>query len=269
MIRSTRCKFFLLIVFLLQTLCWAEDSTPSGKAMYEGLRSRQFMREWLIGGPFPLTLSSELLVPGETDGRRNPYEVKLQTEALRYDFLKEHGGEAQIVPTEGMTHTFGDQTYTWKYNESKGNNIDFTISYNNVEYAIAYAYAEVVISEATQVILALGSDDGVQVWLNGEKVHDRWAARSLRPDEDWIPVSLRTGVNRLLIKVQNLTRDWGFSARFYAMGDIEQSTLVSLQLENLAEDPRLVPVLITTGCIFLGGLILVVIAYQLLKRYGY
>ena len=28
--------------------------------------------------------------------------------------------------------------------------------------------------EAASALLALGSDDGVRVWLNGEKVHDHW-----------------------------------------------------------------------------------------------
>ena len=81
---------------------------------------------------------------------------------------------------------------------------------------MAYAASEIVMPEAASALLALGSDDGVKVWLNGEKVHDRWALRGLETDADLVPLQLKKGTNRLLLKVQNGKRAGDLFAEFPA-----------------------------------------------------
>lgn len=62
-------------------------------------------------------------------------------------------------------------------------------------------------------MLLLGSDDGVEVWLNGASVHRLNRARGLTLDEDRIPIRLKEGWNRLLIKVYQGKGGWGLGAR--------------------------------------------------------
>lgn len=75
------------------------------------------------------------------------------------------------------------------------------------------AYVETAIwSEAAQPArLAVGSDDGVKVWLNGTLVHSNPALRGLVPGEDQVDVTLQQGWNRLVLKVVNASGGWGFS----------------------------------------------------------
>jgi hypothetical protein len=49
--------------------------------------------------------------------------------------------------------------------------------------------------------LYIGSDDGIQVWLNGRKVHDKKVTRRLSAAADKVPVELKTGKNLLLLKL--------------------------------------------------------------------
>jgi putative heme-binding domain-containing protein len=67
---------------------------------------------------------------------------------------------------------------------------------------VVYYFAVTVDSTADQpATLAIGSDDGIQVWLNGHKVHDHNVTRALTPGEDKVKVQLKPGKNLLLLKL--------------------------------------------------------------------
>jgi len=57
---------------------------------------------------------------------------------------------------------------------------------------------------------AIGSDDGVKVWLNGEVVHKNKVARGCQCGEDKVAVTLKAGWNPLLVKVLQGGGGWGF-----------------------------------------------------------
>jgi len=54
-----------------------------------------------------------------------------------------------------------------------------------------------------RTLLALGSDDGCQAFLNGARLLDAPAARSARPAQDVLALELEAGWNRLLLRVRN------------------------------------------------------------------
>ncbi len=62
--------------------------------------------------------------------------------------------------------------------------------------------------------MLLGSDDGVQVWINGSLVHERDVQRALVPDDDRVTVRLRAGANSLLFKVHNQGGPAALAVRF-------------------------------------------------------
>jgi lysophospholipase L1-like esterase len=81
----------------------------------------------------------------------------------------------------------------------------------------AFGYALTVLNSPVDqdAELLLGSDDGFAVWLNGETVGanleiGRWA----QPDSDRFPVRLKKGPNVLLVKITQMSGEWGFCVRF-------------------------------------------------------
>ncbi|MFC1672061.1 HEAT repeat domain-containing protein [Planctomycetota bacterium] len=78
----------------------------------------------------------------------------------------------------------------------------------------AYLRAVVESSEEKQVLLELGSDDGVKVWLNGKVIHANNTARGVRPAEDKVKTVLKAGENVLLVKITQGNGGWGACARF-------------------------------------------------------
>ncbi len=67
---------------------------------------------------------------------------------------------------------------------------------------VIYYFAVVLISSAAQPAhLNIGSNDGIQVWLNGEKVHEFAKPRGLKAGDDKVAVQLKNGKNLILLKL--------------------------------------------------------------------
>lgn len=67
---------------------------------------------------------------------------------------------------------------------------------------VIYYFASTIDSATDQpATLAIGSDDGIQVWLNGQKVHDHRVTRALQAGQDKVQVQLKAGKNLLLLKL--------------------------------------------------------------------
>lgn len=80
--------------------------------------------------------------------------------------------------------------------------------YNAAAYALSYLHAP----RDLDVVLALGSDDGLIVWLNGVEVHRNKIGRPYSPRQDRVPARLKAGANVLLMKINQGGGDWGFGA---------------------------------------------------------
>ncbi len=74
----------------------------------------------------------------------------------------------------------------------------------------AYLRTTIRSEKAQDVVLTLGSDDGVKVWLNGRPIHEKNVTRGLNCDEDQAKASLKEGENVLLVKVTQGGSDWSF-----------------------------------------------------------
>ena len=75
------------------------------------------------------------------------------------------------------------------------------------------------------VELSLGSDDTIDVWLNGEKVLSKKVFRAPKADQDKITVNLVPGENHLLMKICNKGGPAGFYFSETQKGDVPNSIL--------------------------------------------
>jgi len=91
--------------------------------------------------------------------------------------------------------------------------VDFLGVFSDDTMAVAYAATALHAATDTAGQVWIGSDDGVAVWVNGERVLARDGQRSAAPDQDRAAVELRAGWNPVLIKVDQWDGDWGFYFR--------------------------------------------------------
>lgn len=79
-----------------------------------------------------------------------------------------------------------------------------------------YLFRYITVTEATTLPVSLGSDDGLEVWINGTKVLSKDVPRSAAPAQDRVELPLRAGENALLLKVYNRIGGHGF---YFSMDD--------------------------------------------------
>ena len=151
-----------------------------------------YIHEWLVLGAFPHEWDAERLSfdPIHEEAAQNPAEGRFG------------GGEKWRRVATGDVLDF------------RGADCGFAVH----EHAIAYAHVYVKAASERHVTLAVGSDDGVGVWVNGERVLWADVTRGLRRDESSAPVTLRAGWNRVLFKVSQGIGDWQLCARFLDSG---------------------------------------------------
>jgi len=171
------------------------DQTDLGAATYDGLVSGEFMQKWLILGPIPIQVPANQDLPSE--------------ETQVADFAIDHIDTAQFTPAV----TINQDQYTWSALECERGVIRFSNKYKQHDYHTIYAWSQINMPEEKQTTLAIGSDDGVKVWLNGELVHENWDHRGAYYDNDKFPVTFKKGVNHLVLKIQNGDQYWGMVAR--------------------------------------------------------
>lgn len=181
------------------------------------------INEWFVLRPIKVSEKDfESSVVGEkADGTvvLNAFEVNsgkisraAQMSAFNSDWFAAAGADS-VRPKEGDRQIIGDENVvTWQKVRSKNGFVDLQTSVP-LDYTVGYAWAEFDSPRETEAWLGLGSDDGVKIWLNGEQVYDKWIRRPSRLDDDVVPLHLKKGANRILIKIQNATLDWSFIYR--------------------------------------------------------
>lgn len=106
---------------------------------------------------------------------------------------------------------------------------------------VAYLKAELQSPADHAAVLLLGSDDGVKAWLNGTVVHSQNVDRGWVVDQDVVPVTLKTGVNELLLKITQGAGGWMASARIVGT-DGQPIPGLSVQAQGGAAVAAVVPV---------------------------
>lgn len=76
--------------------------------------------------------------------------------------------------------------------------------------ASCYLYGTIETGAASTVTVAMGSDDGLAVWLNGALVHAVDEPRGLDPQADQVALPLVAGTNHLLVKVTEGAGGWAW-----------------------------------------------------------
>jgi hypothetical protein len=152
-----------------------------------------YFQFWLLCGPFP-----NVAWKGRTT-----------------DYLTSLGGESKARPIPGtmVTTEDGRQLRFSKFVSRIQNKIELDQIFSPNTEVVAYAYCRIDSPDERRVRATLGSNDGIQIYLNGEKVYQKFAKRSLIPDEDEVFLQLNKGKNHVLLKIDQNKGGWGFSFR--------------------------------------------------------
>jgi serine/threonine-protein kinase len=141
---------------------------------------------WYAIGPFDCKQQN-----GRFKGFRTPYPPEKEI-----DLTKSYRGK-------------GDQEISWESRPdfAPGQLVDLR-RYTDNDEACVYLYHEMSVDVPLSLPLSLGSDDTLTVWLNGECLLAREVKRGAAPDQERVTLNLKSGKNRLLLKVCNANSTW-------------------------------------------------------------
>ena len=94
-------------------------------------------------------------------------------------------------------------------------NLNFAEHFEFTNDQSVYVAAEVEVSEAISVALSSGSDDGVTIWLNGEKLLEKLVLRGAVLGDDKLKLELKAGRNEILFRVNNAGGGWHLVAKIH------------------------------------------------------
>jgi HEAT repeat protein len=83
---------------------------------------------------------------------------------------------------------------------------------------VGYLRSNIWSDKQQTVRFAVGSNDGIKVWLNGKVVHSNNVMRTISRDEDVFEATLRAGWNPLMMKITQNGGQWSACARLQSPG---------------------------------------------------
>jgi hypothetical protein len=136
---------------------------------------------WMLIGPFP-----------------NGFDTVYPPEK-EIDFTKQYDGKGGKV--------------AWRKTDYKDGAVNNLAVFGKPELnndAVCYIAREIVTTGTTEIPLSLGSDDGLAVFVNGERVLADNQQRAIAPDQNRVAIRLKPGKNTLLLKITQGYGEWSF-----------------------------------------------------------
>ena len=88
-----------------------------------------------------------------------------------------------------------------------------------------YLFRTITVERDTILLVSLGSDDGIQVWLNGTEILANNTDRGTAPDQERIDLVLKKGENKFLMKINNNSGGFGY---YFRLDDAGVNTIWKL-----------------------------------------
>lgn len=158
---------------------------------------RDYIREWRVIGPFPLA---------DADRQGLGVVMPIEQPLLAAD---DRGLERLLAGPFAQAPDGRKLLWQTLSADARGF-VDLGAALGQTDWALAYAVVEVQSGCEREVILRCGSDDAIAVWVNGQRVHFQQLGRAYTPDSDRFLARLKSGRNRIVVKIQNYTAGWGF-----------------------------------------------------------
>ena len=149
--------------------------------------------EWLLVGPFP---NPQTVGTEHSPALDSLYGPELDSDPER-DYALPGGASAT------WRRVSGDPTGYVRLNPH----------FQPSDWVAAYAQSSLFSPSPREATLLLGADDAHQLWVNGDLVSMRQGRNISVADDLEVPVRLREGWNRVLLKVADLDGGWAFHLR--------------------------------------------------------
>ncbi len=160
---------------------------PELRTIFAGLAP---IAQWRLVGPFPIDANAVL-------SPEKPIDPKASFEGA------------------------GGKRVAWRSAEAidDGGQINLGRIYSQGDDLAAFGYAEIQSAVDRSAQMAVGSDDTLTIWLNGQEVYQFADRRGFNPESSRFEIHLKKGTNRVLIRCGNRGGPWQFAVSVTAPAD--------------------------------------------------
>jgi pentatricopeptide repeat protein len=172
---------------------------------------------------FRLLLSDLYFHEGDTNRAQEQLRIvgmpKEQLWLVIGSFDNEDGFQKKFTPEKKIdlskTYKENSATMSWQHPDDsmRDGYINLAQLYKKSDMAVAYGLIYLKSPDQRAAQLRLGTDESVKVWLNDQEVWRMNRIRGAIIDDDVANVTLKPGLNKILIKVINRWAEWGFYFR--------------------------------------------------------
>ncbi len=173
---------------------------PPDKETSPFLTNANFVMDWTIIGPFTFK---------DTD-----FGGGMQTDSIDREFMTDE-------PNLGCRTSKAPEGFKWTRITGSGKanagEVDFKEFLGQVDFDTVYCVCLLdVPADTDNVIMKVGSDDYMKIWINGKIV---FVYNKERRASDWDQnivkgISLKKGLNRIVVKCVNIVGGWNMYVRF-------------------------------------------------------
>jgi len=169
------------------------------------LHNGQFLKDFMLIGPFPNNLPK---------GVTNYFHLEKTCLGFSKDYLISTGGEQNSKPFIGQEIIYGaDNKLLWQKVHSASDKVDLKKVFSPNDKVVAYAAIWIESDRIEEILMGIGSNDGMKVWFNGEMLIKVHKPRTVNVDDEYLKLKLNKGLNILLIKIEQGFGGWGFVLR--------------------------------------------------------
>jgi putative heme-binding domain-containing protein len=133
-------------------------------------------------------------------------------------FALKHPPESGPLDPAAVFKTEGREIGWKQQKPTPGNSLfNFREEYGDCDRSSFYAYTRIESGSPQQLLLLVGSDDGIKVWLNGKMLLRNEVIRGALPFQDTLTLELAPGSNDLLLRVQNVSGECGLYLHYRSL----------------------------------------------------
>lgn len=133
-----------------------------------------------------------------------------------YDDKRPIGAQSAISETNAMPdltksfRTMNGTSASWRPAPERKDGRVVLSSLYGTQHCLAYALTCIRSEQEQKVRFGIGSDDGVEMWINGNKVHSNDTMRSYTAESDTVETILPKGISTILMKITQGDGGWEF-----------------------------------------------------------
>ena len=100
--------------------------------------------------------------------------------------------------------------------------------FDGMAIEVNYVRRTIQLSQDMEILAYVSSDDGLHLWLNDELIFKNNADRGLEPNQEFIPLKLKKGLNSVMLKINNRGNPQGF---FFSL--LQSADVYRIEMEKI------------------------------------